>query len=196
MQLDPVFGADPTPADVPGFYVDRFGCRKRKCYVDGGEIQYRGYIGDREIQGEIVRECVRRTGLVGQAKYGLTHVALLWGYNSMWPDQANPKPRSVDTLWRWRVMTDMWKDWHNWYLMPAALLGLAFVFSPRRHLGQGIVALNLWGLLIVAVLYIGGIRFRIPYDPLIIVIASQTYTLVYERLRSLVEKRRAGRPAA
>jgi hypothetical protein len=192
VQLDPVFGADPSPVDVPGFHVDRLGCRKRKCYVDGGEIQYRGYIGDREIQGQLVRECIRRSGLLKQAKYGLTHIVLLWGYNSMWPDQANPKPRAVDKLWRWRVMTDMWKDWHNWYLMPAALLGLAFVFFPRRHLGQAIVALNLWALLVVAVLYIGGIRFRIPYDPIIIVLASQTYAVIYEQ----IQKRRGKQPAA
>jgi hypothetical protein len=76
--------------------------------------------------------------------------------------------------------------------MPAALLGLAFVFFPRRHLGQAIVALNLWALLVVAVLYIGGIRFRIPYDPIIIVLASQTYAVIYEQ----IQKRRGKQPAA
>ena len=192
MQLDPIWAVDGSPPPgVPGFRVDSHGCRKRKCFVDGGEIQYRGYIGDREIQGKIARECVRRTGLAKQAKYGLTHIVLLWGYNSMWPDQANPKPRAKDKLWRWRVMTDMWKDWHNWFLMPAALLGLCFAFSPRRHLGQAIVALNLWALLVVAVLYIGGIRFRIPYDPIIIVLAAQTYALAIGWLVGRVRARRA-----
>lgn len=188
MQLDPVFGADPTPMDLQGFRVDGHGCKKRKCYVPGGELQYSGYIGDRVKQGEIVRECVRRSGVLKQLRYSLTHIALLWGYNGMWPDHANPKPRPKDTKQRWRVMTERWKDMHNWYLLPAALLGLAFAFFPGRFRGQAVVSLGLWSLLAVAALYIGGIRFRIPYDPIIIVLASQVYALlvgfVVERVRA------------
>jgi hypothetical protein len=194
MQLDPVFGADPTPMDMQGFRIDSHGCKKRKCYVEGGEVQYSGYIGDHEKQGQIIRECMRRSGVLKQMRYSLTHVVLLWGYNGMWPDHANPKPRPVDTSRRWRVMTDRWKDLHNWYLLPAALLGLLFPLFPGRFRGQAVVSLGLWGLLVVAALYIGGLRFRIPYDPIIIVLAAQAYAFVLGYLIEFVRARRRRRP--
>jgi hypothetical protein len=178
MRLDPVFGTDPRRMDLPGFEIDGDGCEEQRCIVDGAKIQYAGYIGDRDIQREIVRECVRRSGLLTQLRFSLTNVALLWGYNSTWPDRGNPKPRALDEAWHWRVMSDRWKDWHNLYLMPAALLGLAFPLFPNRYPRQAVVAIGVWGLIAVTVAYIGGIRFRIPYDSLILVLAAQAYAVL------------------
>jgi hypothetical protein len=197
IQLDPIWGEDPTPVEgVPGFAIDSHGCRKRDCYVPGSEIQYSGYIGDEALQSVIVKECLRRTGLRRQVRYAATHLVMLWGYNSMWPDQANPKPRAQSQAWRWRVMSDRWKGWHNFLLMPFALAGLIWVFHPGRRLTSAIVALNFWALLAVTVLYLGGIRFRVPYDPVIIVLAVQSWALAAGVVVRWIRARRARRAGA
>ena len=41
---------------IEGFAVDEFGCTRRTCRLPGGEIEYRGYIGDRKLQHRLARE--------------------------------------------------------------------------------------------------------------------------------------------
>ncbi len=183
-QLDPAFGdhARPYPA-IDGFTVDQIGCRTRSCYLPGSELQYRGYIGDREVHRAIVRDCLRRTGVKRQLYYSLTHVVQLWRFNLVWPDQANPKPRPVDQRQGWSTKADAWKRVHNVLFAIPGLLGLAFLLFPHRHGARALVALNLLALVVTAAAYIGGMRLRIPYDPFIILLAFQVVALTVTWVR-------------
>lgn len=186
----------PEPvAEVPGFAIDELGCERRKCYQPGSEIEYRGYIGDGEIHRKIVRACIERGGLRRQAYFTLSHWVMLWQHNMMWPDQANPRPRSTVQRETWRHRQLVWANVHRVVLMIPALLGLGFVFAPRRWPKQALVALNLWALLIVAGIWLGGVRFRMPYDPIITMLAGFTVALVWERLVGHIRQRRAAHGA-
>jgi hypothetical protein len=181
----------PEPVEgVPGFAIDAYGCKRRKCYEPGSEIEYRGYIGDKQLHHKIVKACIERGGLKRQAYFTLTHWVLLWRNNLMWPDQANPRPRSsVDReTWRWRQQ--VWAQIHRAVLMVPALLALGFVFVARRRPKQALIALNLWALLIVTGIWIGGIRFRLPYDPIITLLAGFLLAEVWVRGRAWLEAKR------
>lgn len=187
----------PEPvAGVPGFAVDKLGCKRRKCYQPGSEIEYSGYIGDEQIHKQIVRACIERGGWGRQAYYSLTHWVLLWHQNLMWPDQANPQPRSSVQRETWRHRQMVWGHVHRAVLMVPALLALGFVFAPRRRPKQALVALNLWALLIVAAIWIGGIRFRVPYDPLIVALAAFSYAEAWAWARARWARRAAERSDA
>lgn len=185
IRLDPVFGADPTPIEwMPGFAVDEFGCTRRTCRLPGGEIEYRGYIGDQELQRKLARECVRRSGVLKQVYFGFVHMVQLWGYNSMWPDQADPKPKPEDPLQSWRALAEFWRRLHLALFAIPALLGLLWLARPGTRTNHAIVALQLASLLAIAALYIGGVRFRIPYDPIILILFGLVIEAVVTHLRS------------
>lgn len=177
--------------DVPGFDIDAYGCTKRNCPLPGSEIEYRGYVGDRKIHRRIVRECIERGGVGRQLYFTLTHWVLLWRHNLMWPDQANPRPRSTKPGEGWRPRQELWARIHRGLLMVPALLALGFVFVPRRRPISALIALNLWALLIVTGIWIGGVRFRVPYDPVIIMLAGLAYGEAWLKLRAWRERRRA-----
>lgn len=192
-----VWGDYPEPvADVPGFAVDEYGCTRRKCRQPGSEIEYRGYIGDAEIHRKIVRACIERGGFKRQAYFTLSHWVMLWNHNMMWPDQANPRPRSKAKRETWRHRQFVWARVHRGLLMVPALLALGFVFGPRRWPKQALVALNLWALLIVVGIWFGGIRFRVPYDPIITLLAGFTLALAWEQLVIKFRARRAAKATA
>lgn len=150
------------------------------------EFTYTGYIGDDEILGEYIDKCIRKTGWKKQVEYSLVNVMLLWRYNVMWPDSGKGE---------WRDSAKTWGVIHANTVAVPALLGLLAVFFVRRHRGLGVVAVHLWAIIIVAVFYIGGARFRSPYDPIIIVMAVEMYAIgVYALWRFLPRGARA-RPA-
>lgn len=193
LSLDPVFGDHPEPvAGVEGFEVDGYGCRHRRCQVPGGEISFVGYMGDREPLGKITRACIRRAGLKRQLWFSFTHVVQLWAVNDMWPDQANPKPRPASPRWGWDQLTRLWRYVHNALIMVPALLGLGFAFAPRKRPELALVALNFWALLLIVAVFIGGIRFRVPYDPFLIILAAEIWALI----AGLIVTRVRGRAAS
>jgi hypothetical protein len=190
-QTRSVWGDHPGPIeDVPGFAIDEYGCKRRKCHQPGSEIEYRGYIGDRELHKRIVRECIERGGLARQAYFTATHWVMLWRLNLMWPDQANPRPRSTAARETWRWRQQVWAQIHRGLLMVPALLGLAFVLVPRRRPKEALVSVNLWALLIVAGVWFGDMRLRASYDPVIVLLAAFTYAIAWQRGRAWWIKRR------
>ncbi|NVB43275.1 glycosyltransferase family 39 protein [Pseudenhygromyxa sp. WMMC2535] len=182
-QIKSVWADHPEPfPEVDGFAVDGFGCRKRGCKLPGSEIEYKGYIGDGDIQMTIVEECVRRAGFKRQAYFTLSHWAMLWKYNRMWPDDANPKPRPKAKDEGWKALQQRWAKIHRGLLMIPALFGLFFALAPRRRPKEALVSLNLWALLVIAGIWLGGIRFRMPYDPIIVLLAGFSYGFLWEKL--------------
>jgi hypothetical protein len=139
----------------------------------GEDIEYEGYIGDAEIHHRFIRECWARTGWVGQLGYTWTNVRLLWLHNIAWPDSGRPP---------WRPYAQWWSDFHRTWLALPALLGLLWIFVPRRRGGarainMGLVAVNLLALVVLAAIYFGGARHRSPYDFVILVLAAETYAM-------------------
>lgn len=173
MRLWPAFADYPEPVPgVPGFVINGPIACKNGCDSPGVDVQYDGYIGDGKIQNKIVRACIERTGLWRQLWYSIQHCFLLWDFNLMWPDSANPKPRPVDHSQGWKALTSRWRYIHNTlFAIPSLLAAGKILRRPRGRTRLALIALNFIGVLVVAMLVMGGPRFRAPYDPLIIILA-------------------------
>ncbi|MEX1367105.1 MAG: glycosyltransferase family 39 protein [Nannocystaceae bacterium] len=178
----PLIQLEKREAKMPGVWPGLDPIRER-------EIEYRGYIGDSEILGEIIRGCVEKTGWTKQVEYSVVNAMLLWRYNIMWPDSGK-------SLWRESVK--QWGMIHSNLFAVPALIALFAVFVRRRATGLAIVSLHLWALLIIAVLILGGIRFRAPYDPLIIIMAVEVYAVaaawLWVRGRRLLRSQNSNQP--
>ncbi|RMG95883.1 MAG: hypothetical protein D6705_12660 [Deltaproteobacteria bacterium] len=133
----------------------------------GYDLRYEGYIGDGKAHMAFVRECVRKTGVLGQLKYAVTNVVLLWRYNVPWPDSGRSQ---------WRGVAAWWQRWsRNLYAVPA-LVGLVLFFRPRRRPAMTLVCVQFASLLLTSAIFFGSGRIRAPYDPFIMLLALETYS--------------------
>ncbi len=136
----------------------------------GPKIQYRGYIGDREIHRTYIGRCVEATGWSGQLYYSATHLILLWGYNVPWPDRS---------YLQWNGWALVWQAIATVGLCVPSLIGLGAMFVPRRAPKLAVLALHYAGLLLASAIYFGGTRHRNPYDPILLIIALVVYAEIW-----------------
>ncbi len=120
----------------------------------------------RGAEPKLAARCVAETGLPRQLAYAAEHVALLWVYNVAWPDQ---------TIAEWHGPMQIAGALHTRFLLPPAVVGLLLALQ-RRQARSLLLALHVYALLVVAVVYFGDTRFRVPYDGLIILFAVETYS--------------------
>ena len=152
--------------------------------ADQLEYEYRGYIGDAQIHDQIIERCVQRSGLVKQLEYAAVHVFLLWRYNVMWPDSGKRM---------WQGTARRWGNFTANVVAVPALLALLSLLRPRRFLALALISLHLVALIVVAAVYLGGARFRAPYDPILIVMAFEVYAIAAGLLLEGVRRLRARR---
>lgn len=130
--------------------------------AQGTRIEVKGHIWDREPFEELAAACVRRTGLARQAAYAATHVVLLWGLNIPWPDQSAKPP--------FRQMMSFASGLHVALILPPALWVLA-ISLRRRGARLLLGGLHIIALALVAAMYFGDTRLRVPYDGVLITFA-------------------------
>ncbi len=134
--------------------------------VGARKIVYRGYIGDARIHQGFIDDCLARSSLGQQLSFAATHVALLWDHNVMWPDSGRVF---------WQRPARWWGDLHRRYVGLPAAWALLVPLLGRRFARLAVPAMQLWGLLLVAGLYMGSMRMRVPYDPLWLLFALEAY---------------------
>jgi 4-amino-4-deoxy-L-arabinose transferase-like glycosyltransferase len=144
----------------------------------GPDVKVKGAMWDEDKMDEMAARCIKKTGWLKQASYGLTHLVLLWGYNTMWPDMGQNK---------WRATMRTWNGLSAIAFVPPLAVALALAFR-RRWARQGLLAMQVFALLLVSVLYFGDTRFRTPYDPLIIVLAMDIYGRAAAKLAKLLAR--------
>lgn len=130
--------------------------------AQGETITFSGHMWDAEPTNKVAAECVKKTGPWRQAKYALTHVVLLWGYNIIWPDMGH-KP-----MFRYPMATFCVA--HAILIMPPAVLAMVLAFRRRRARSM-LLALHVWGLMLTSMLYFGDTRYRAPYDGILTILA-------------------------
>ncbi|MCA9657288.1 MAG: phospholipid carrier-dependent glycosyltransferase [Myxococcales bacterium] len=130
------------------------------------ELNFNGYIADKEILRGYLRECWKRKGLAGQIKYTAINAVLLVAYNTMWPDSGRGA---------WRETAKWWGKQHLYWLTLPTLLGMMTIFRRKTAGRHGILAIHIWALIITAALFFGDARLRCPYDPFIIILALEVY---------------------
>ena len=134
----------------------------------GETFRYRGYIGDSEVHHEFVRRCVQATGWRGQLRYAVDNAALLFRGNIPWPDSSRAPFSAIAETWRKRT--------ERWLLIPT-LLALTWPFLRRRPFGMRLLAVNVWVILALGAVFFGSIRIRSPYDPVLIILATEFWSL-------------------
>ncbi len=128
----------------------------------GGEtIRFVGSIGDPEAHREIRKRCYEATGVLGQLRYGVVNLSLLWVLNVQWPDAADSDaPRwqlGLSQAFGWIFFLVLW--------LPSCV-GIWRAWRARRDEPVlWLCALQLLGLFAIAATFFGTIRVRSPYDP-------------------------------
>jgi len=131
----------------------------------GPELKFKGAMWDEHKLHAMADRCIEKTGWLRQVKYGVTHVVLLWAYNSTWPDTSQRAFRPITGVWT--VAAGV--------ALPLPLLVAMALGLRRRFARHGLLAMYVVGLIVVAILYFGDTRYRIPYDPIILVLAFDMY---------------------
>lgn len=121
----------------------------------------RGTMWTPETFEDLTRRCLEKTGVARQVRYALNHIIMIWGFNNGWPDSA-------EAPWRFFMLASV--ILHNIVFMPSVVIAMFVAFQGRfsRH---ALLAFHLWALVLIAVVYFGDVRYRIPYDGLVIVLA-------------------------
>jgi len=146
----------------------------------GVSLTFSGHMWDAEPTYKLARECVAKTGTWRQIKYAVTHVVLLWGYNSIWPDMGQAK---------YRLAMDIACGFHSAVILPPAAAALLLAFRKRRARSM-LLALHVWSLVLTSMLYFGDTRYRAPYDGVLIVLAVVMYGQIFAGIRAFFRWRR------
>lgn len=131
----------------------------------GLTLKIQGAMWDEHKLHALADRCVEKTGWRKQASYALTHVVLLWGYNTTWPESSQAAFRPAMRAWNTLTMV----------ALPLPLLCAMALGLRRRFARHGLLSMYIVGLVVVVILYFGDTRYRIPYDPLIVVLAMDIY---------------------
>jgi hypothetical protein len=143
--------------------------------VMGEKLHFDGHMWDAEPLYWLAAECVRKGGVGRQVEFAASHVVLLWGYNTIWPDSVSPP--------RFRLPMEIASGLHAALILPGAIVGL-FLSFRRRHARWMLAALHVWGLFAVAILYFGDTRLRAPYDGFLLLLALMVYAGFYRRFKA------------
>jgi hypothetical protein len=127
----------------------------------GEKIVVAGRMTDPTPFDTLAKRCIEKTGIWRQIRYAAVHLLLVGGYNNVWPDSG------LDVYRRhMRVALDVF----NGIFIAPLLLALAASFR-RRFARHALLAAHVFGVALVAVIYFGDVRYRVPYDGIIIVLA-------------------------
>jgi hypothetical protein len=129
-------------------------------------ILIQGKMWDRDVLGEVASRCVQKTGLARQVYYAVTHVALGFGLNVVWPDSAQ-KLKETRVLgipiYTGRPVMMAFQVGFGAAVLPFAGIACFMGFS-RRRAREGLLAMHVWGTILVSAMYFGETRLRTPYD--------------------------------
>ena len=122
-----------------------------------------GFVYDPKLLGAIRKERLRGVGTRARLMRMFDNVELLAVRSLPWPE---------DDFRRFRFRFQLQKGFAV-ALLPVLVCAVAGLFYLRRHrFAALLVGAHLLTIVIVAAIYLGEARYRVPYDPLIIVVAT------------------------
>jgi len=150
------------------------------CLAIEGKMWSRGKLRD------LASACVAKTGIGRQIYYGFSHVVLNVGFNLTWPD-AGQKLKETSflgmTIRTGRPIMAIWQAIFGALVFPFALAASCLAFT-RRRARDGLLAMHLWAVMLVAIVYFGDTRLRTPYDAVLIILAFDFLSRVGKSLRA------------
>ena len=127
----------------------------------GLELKFSGAMWEEHKLHELADRCIQKTGWLKQAEYGVTHLVLLWSHHVTWPDVGHKRFRPI--MRGSNIGTAVG-------ILPGLLVALVLGLR-RRFARHGLLGAHVVGLAVVSILYFGDTRYRIPSDPLLVVLA-------------------------
>jgi hypothetical protein len=138
------------------------------------KVSLRGAMWTPETFTDLTHRCVKATGYARQARYMAMHILMLWGLNNAWPDSSLE-------LYRF-VMLGALAIHNVVFLMPMVLMVIA---AFRRNFSRyALFGVHLVALVGISMLYFGDVRYRVPYDALIIVLGLDGWRRIHGWLLS------------
>ncbi len=128
------------------------------------QFKFEGYIGDAEILDAERKRYWSQLTFGERAGLMCRNVLLLAYFNTMWPERNHAKDG-----WR-KSLFESWPGLVQYYVFPLAFVGFFAMFF-RLNVYLEILSLHYITMLYTALMYIGEIRYRIPYDFLLIMLA-------------------------
>jgi hypothetical protein len=123
---------------------------------------------------ELTRQCIEKSGHARQARYAMMHLIMLWGFNNAWPDSA-------DNTYRYVMLAAI--AIHNVVFLPPTIVMLIAAFR-RGFSRHALLVSQIAALLLIAMIYFGDVRYRVPYDGLMIVLGLDGWRRIYGWLAS------------
>lgn len=139
-------------------------------------VHINGFVCDPELIAKVREERLRGVPLSARVRRMIDNIGLLAVNNVPWPEddfRRDPKRAWLQRLYARITLT----------MLPFVLIGL---FCLRRNIaGQILIWANILTILIVAALYLGEARYRVPYDTFAIVAAVVGIHTLWARLRRI-----------
>lgn len=134
-----------------------------------------GPVWDEAAAKRLAAQCREKTGTWRQIKYAASHVILLWEYNVPWPTKGFVPSLAGGAMWFW---------------LPG-LLVMPFLALARFRSREIFVGAHTLALLVIAIVYFGDTRLRVPYDFFIVWAALSFHAAAFERVKARFAKKDA-----
>ncbi|MHC5115875.1 MAG: DUF4350 domain-containing protein, partial [Planctomycetota bacterium] len=134
-------------------------------------FHFKGYLGDSKTLGAERNRIWSQYSWQKKLSLYWRNVALLAYKNTMWPERDRAKEG-----WRKGVFV-FWPGLMQYYVFPMAFLGFLTLFF-RLNLRLEIFAIHYLTMLYTALMYIGEIRYRVPYDFVLIILMIQAVLVI------------------
>ena len=151
---------------------------------ESGALAIAGYIGDGELLDVERRKFLADKSLSWRVRRAFRNVQLLWLHNDPWPEDelTRPPPRH-----------ELQKGFNaalRHVVLPLAAVGL---FTARRRAALAIVFAHLLTLIGLAMFFFPEARYRVPYDPMLLLLALAGVLGMVDLVRQKVNAASAAR---
>jgi hypothetical protein len=148
-------------------------------------VELAGYLGDTEVLAPLRRERLAGKSIYWRAHRAFNNVRLLWDKNEPWPEHDGARTGLRRTLQL------AFNAVLRWVFLPLACVGVLVLHRRPAFL---VVLAHLVTLVLLSMFFFPEARYRVPYDPFLILLASagtwRLGSLVRRRLRRRRETRR------
>ena len=146
-------------------------------------LRFVGEVGDPAVHRELRAQCYARTGWLEQLRYSLVNVSLLWVLNHQWPEAAQRKQFPIVG---WLSIVSGW-IFALVFWIPSTVAALrALGRRGGTEPGAKLCALQLVTIWVLAAVFFGSLRLRMPYDPYAWILAFPLLDAGIQRLRARV----------
>jgi hypothetical protein len=181
-----------TPNGEPWFYW--FEPPTKKYFGEREHVIIDGYIGDPEVLGRVRKEHLQGKSTFWRVRRAFNNVRLLWDLNDPWPEEDGAHQNAPN-----RTRHKLQRGFNGvtrWGVIPLMLLGLLLV---RKRAGTMIILAHLVTLVVLSMLFFPEARYRVPYDPFMLILASAGVVRLVQIVRRWVYafgvKRRSAPPS-